>query len=261
MLTAGQIAHFDTFGFLVLRQLFTPEEAAIMKREAIEIFDEARGVGPFTGEKWEQIQPFFEQRPFSSALPDDDRVYNIGVDLLGPDFFLGTTEGSLHVGDTGWHGGPPPEHELGHVKIAFYLDALTRETGCLRVIPGSHLPQTPYPFEMLRNRAKAGPEFRPFGMLPSELPSVALECKPGDVVAFKENTLHASFGGAPGRHQHAVVFFENPKTEAQEAYIRGLYEKMKYSFHPARSYIDSDRPRIRRMVSRLVEWGFEPIEV
>ena len=46
MLTPGQIAHFETFGFLVLRQLFTPEEAAIIKKEAEGIFDEARGRQP-----------------------------------------------------------------------------------------------------------------------------------------------------------------------------------------------------------------------
>ena len=260
MLTPGQIAHFETFGFLLLRQLFTPDEAAIMKREAIEIFDEVRASKPFTGEKWEQVQPFFERRPFSAMLADDDRVYNIGVDLLGPDFFLNTTEGSLHVGDTAWHGGPPPENAVRHVKIAFYLDPLTRETGCLRLIPGSHHPRTPYPFEMLRDSKDAGPDFRPFGMLPSELPSVALECEPGDVVAFKENTLHASFGGAPGRHQHAINFVENPKTDEQMANIKAIAEKRTYSFRPARSYMNSDRPRIRRMVSRLVEWGREPLE-
>ena len=259
MLTPGQIAHFETFGFLVLRQLFTPEEAAIMKREAIEIFDEVRGGKPFTGEKWEQVQPFFERRTFMSKLADDDRIYNIGVDLLGPDFFLDGTEGSLHVGETSWHGGPPPENAVRHVKIAFYLDPLTRETGCLRVIPGSHHPQTPYPFDMLKGRSD-GPDFRPFGMLPSEIPCVALECEPGDVVAFKENTLHASFGGASGRHQHAINFVENPRTAVQVAHIKGMYESMTYSFHPSTSYIDSDRPRIRRMVSRLVEWGFEPLE-
>jgi len=259
MLTPEQVAHFETFGLLVLRQLFTPEEAAIMKREAIDIFDEVRGSKPFTGEKWEQVQPFFERRPFSAMLADDDRVYNIGVDLLGPDFFLIGTEGSLHVGDTPWHGGPPPENAVRHVKIAFYLDPLTRETGCLRLIPGSHHPQTPYPFQILSNRSDTGTEFLPFGMLPSELPSVALECEPGDVVAFKENTLHASFGGAPGRHQHAINFVENPKTEEQVEYIKGLYESMTYSFHPSESYINSERPRIRRMVARLVELGFDPL--
>jgi len=35
----------------------------------------------------------------------------------------------------------------------------------------------------------------------------------------------------------------------------------KYSYRPSRSYINGDRPRIRRMVSQLVEWGFEHTEV
>ena len=34
MLTFGQITHFETFGFLVLKHLFTQEEATIMKCEA-----------------------------------------------------------------------------------------------------------------------------------------------------------------------------------------------------------------------------------
>ena len=259
MLTTGQIAHFETFGYLVLRQLFTPEEAAIIKRESIEIFNEVRGGKSFTGDKWEQVQPFFERKLFMSNLPDDDRVYNIGVDLLGSDFFLNGTEGSLHIGDTHWHGGPPPHNAVRQVKIAFYLESLVRETGCLQVIPGSHHPQKPYPFEMLKERSTST-DFLPFGLLPSELPSVALECEPGDVIAFKENTLHASFGGASGRHQNAINFVENPKTDEQVAHIKSLYESMTYSFRPSTSYIYSDKPRIRRMVSRLVQWGFEPLD-
>jgi len=43
MLTLGQIAHFETFGFLVLKQLLTQEEAITMKREAEDIFEENRG--------------------------------------------------------------------------------------------------------------------------------------------------------------------------------------------------------------------------
>jgi len=41
------------------------------------------------------------------------------------------------------------------------------------------------------------------------------------------------------------------------AHIESLYERYKYGLHPAESYVNSDRPGIRRMVSRLVEWGFE----
>jgi len=34
-----------------------------------------------------------------------------------------------------------------------------------------------------------------------------------------------------------------------------------FGFHPAESSINSDRPRVRRMVSRLVELGCTPLPV
>ena len=260
MLTSEQIAHFETFGFLVLRQLFTQEEVAIMKRESVEIFDEVRGGKPFTGEAWEAVQPFFERRPFLSRVPEDDRIYNIGVDLLGPDFILEGTEGNLHVGDTRWHGDPPDEASVRHPKITFYTEPVTRETGCLRVIPGSHRSGPPDPYAILRGR-NDGPDFRPFGLAPSEVPSYPIESRPGDVVVFTENVLHAAFGGKAGRHQHAMSFMPNPKTDDEVAYLRNLYDGYRYALHPAESYVSSERPRLRRMVSRLVELGFETSKV
>jgi len=138
MLTSGQVAHFEAFGFLVLRQLFTKAEIATVKREAEDIFDELRADNYFEGHMWDAVQPFLERRPFLSKIPDDDRIYNIGVDLVGPDFILIGTEGNLQMGDTPWHGGIPAEDFPSHIKIAFYAYPLTRETGCLRVVPGSH---------------------------------------------------------------------------------------------------------------------------
>ena len=86
MLTAQQKAHFETFGFLMLRQLQSQDEIAIMKRESVEIFDEARNGRAFDGKRRQPVQPFFERRPFLSSLVEDDRIYGIGESLLGPDF-------------------------------------------------------------------------------------------------------------------------------------------------------------------------------
>ena len=97
----------------------------------------------------------------------------------------------------------------------------------------------------------------PFGVAPRDVPSFAIESQPGDVVVFTENLLHGSFGGRDGRHQHALSFMANPKTDAEVASVRAHYEGAKYGLHPPESYVNSERPRIRRMVSRLVEWGFE----
>jgi len=255
LLTDGQIAHFQTFGFLVIRDLFSPEEVATIRRECDEIFAEARGGGPYTG-KWEAVQPFFERRPFVSGLVADDRIYGLGEDLLGPDFYLGVTEGNLHSGDTPWHGGGGYKNGLPRIKIAFYLDPLTRDSGALRVVPGSHVSGTPDLLESLRDRSD---DYRStaFGVPQSQIPSFALETRPGDLAVFTEETLHGAFGGAPGRHQHAINFGRNPVTNVEVAQVRSSYERMRFSLRPCRSSINSKNPRVRKLVAPLVELGFD----
>ena len=259
MLTAQQKAHFETFGFLFLPHLLSQDEIAIMKRESVEIFDEARNGRAFDGKQRQPVQPFFEWRPFLSSLVEDDRIYGIGESLLGPDFFLIGTEGNLHVGDTQWHGvdldsdyGGSP-HVLQSVKVAFYLDPLDKETGCLRVIPGSHR----RPFSEHLQALMGHHSEMPFGVSGAEMPGVALECEPGDVIVFTESVFHGAFGGETGRHQHAISFFAPPVTEEQEAWLQRLYEGWTYALHPAETFVNSDRPRIRHLVSRLVDMGFE----
>jgi ectoine hydroxylase-related dioxygenase (phytanoyl-CoA dioxygenase family) len=150
----------------------------------------------------------------------------------------------------------PREGFPNHIKIAFYPEPLTRETGCLRVVPGSHNVSTPDLLAVLRDRNYEA-DFMPFGLAPSDVPSFAIESQPGDVVVFTENLLHGTFGGRDGRHQHALSFMANPKTDAEVSSVRTLYEGAKFGLHPAESYVASDRPRIRRMVSKLVELEFE----
>ena len=255
MLSTAQTAHFETFGFLVLKRLFTQDEVAIIKSEAEEIFDEARGGKPYAGVR-EHAMPFFERGAFMSTIADDDRIYDIGVSLMGPDFVLDGTEGNLMTGDSSWHCMVPAQNLLPSIKIAFYPDPLTRDTGCLRFIPGSHKAGSPDPYADFRNNDVYSGS-RPFDMEPTDIPSYAIESQPGDVVVFTENVLHASFGGRNGRHQHVINFGANPRTEEQVAYIRGQHDATIRSLRPAESYVNSDRPRIRRMVSRLVELGFE----
>ena len=259
MLTPGQIAHFETFGFLVLRQVFNAKEVAVMRRESDEIFAEERNGGPVS-DTTQGVQPFFELKPFLSTLVADDRIYNIGLDLLGPDFLLVQTEGRSRVGDTPWHGPVAEENATRTTKIGFYLDELRRDTGCLRFVPGSHRPADPDLYEPLRARDE-NPDVRDFGIDPRDVPCYPAETDPGDLIVFTENTLHGSYGGRPGRHQYAINFMENPKTDEKVAYVKGLYESWKFGLRPAESYINSDSPRIRGMVSRLVEWGFETSKV
>ncbi len=49
MLTSEQKKHFEVFGFLALRGLFSEKEMAIITQEAQEIFLEERNGRPFAG--------------------------------------------------------------------------------------------------------------------------------------------------------------------------------------------------------------------
>ena len=256
MLSEDQKRQFDAFGYLVLRGVLTSDEIAAIKRESDEIFSEGAGSKLPSGRV--ALQPFFERRPFMSGLAADDRIYGIGEDLLGPDFFLIGTEGNLHVGDTYWHGDGMWDEKIRAVKIAFYPERLTVETGSLRVVPGSHRRHTPDLFASLR-RGSDDPQSMPFGLPQSEIPSVALELQPGDLAVFTENILHAAFGGHDGRHQHAINFMENPNTESKMRDVMSFYEVSRYSLRPSESYVKSESPRIRRMVAKNLELGFDVI--
>ena len=258
MLTKEQTAHFEAFGFVVLRKLLSSEEMDTFTREANEIFEEKLGVVPSEMTERGKVEPFFEHRPFLNSLLDDDRIYMVAEQLLGADFVLDESEGNLHVGDTAWHGGNS-WHILRWIKFGFYLEPLTRDTGGLRAIPGSHLPGEPDLYAPFRTGKPASEPI--LGMPQSEIPSVALEIEPGDVIVFTEAMLHASFGGRPGRHQHAVSYFANPTTEAEIERVHDVARRLPPTGRPLEMHIDSDRPRVRRMVSRLLELGFEPLKL
>ena len=53
----------------------------------------------------------------------------------------------------------------------------------------------------------------------------------------------------------------NPSTDEQIAAIRRDYGELRFSFHPVETYVNSKKPRIRRMVSKLVETGFPPVKI
>ena len=147
-----------------------------MREEAEEIFREDRGGKPFADAESQFIQPFFHKRPFLSGVIADDRIYNIGVDLLGPDFLLHGTEGRLRVGPTPWHAGRVQPNSVRHIKVGMYLDTLRKDTGCLRVIPGSH---------------RDGVRGAPFA--DEELDrAISLPTAPGDIIVLHNKLLHSS---------------------------------------------------------------------
>ena len=262
MITAEQKAHWDTFGFLMLRQLFAPGEVKVLREAATEVVKQEGRGNAFTNDPGFGTGAFMERHPALANWVDDDRIYEIPEAMLGPDYLLQHTGGAVWRGDTPWHGGlgfeqrPSPPYKTA--KIAMYFDSLKKETGCLRVIPGSH--RRPYADRLHPLMSEdQDPTHEAFGLQGPGVPCVALESEPGDIIVFSESTYHSSFGSKTGRLQIYTEYMANPTTDDHIEYLRNDYDRSKWSYHPSESYINSDRPRIRRMVSTLVEMGFEPV--
>lgn len=221
ILSRDQIAFFDTFGFIRLPGLLADRAAAI-----IEAFDQVwagRG-GGHDGRRHDNRQrscvvPFIDQHPVLCALLDDPRVHGAACDLLGDDFNYMGSDGNFYAGDTGWHS-DGWHAEQRFIKLAFYLDPLSPETGALRVIPGSHRVGDRYSEQL--QRITGSP--RPFGMGGDELPAHATVIRPGDLMIFDHNTKHAAFGGGSNRRMFTINLcqrFPEDRLEALQDYLAG----------------------------------------
>ena len=174
------------------------------------------------------------------------------------------------------------------IKVAMYLDPVTAETGCLRVVPGSHRLPLHKDLEPLRYwrvkqtiaegrgsekdleqfRDLVGDNGEPiFGVQPADLPGFPLESEPGDVVFFNQHIYHSSFGGHTGRRMFTMNFAEAPKTDEQIELLKReyagssvardalQYTKSDRTYEP--EFLYSDSPRIQSMVAKLIDLGFE----
>ena len=211
--TEQQLNHLYTFGFVAFRELFSSDEVAWITDEFEQVV-QVHG-GDHDGEKHTGTVPALDHSERLCTLLDDARILGIASAILGDDFNYAGGDANFYVGNTGWHpdGNYP---DVFAIKLAFYLDPLTRDTGCLRVLPGSHRPDSPWRTEGLQPRDSEAS----WGVPPSEIPgNVALETNPGDLVVFNHSTFHASFGGANRRRMFTMNLHKRGKTEAELARI------------------------------------------
>ena len=246
-LTAQQVAFWDVFGYLILPKVFGPSEVEAMTRDLDERALSDRGGDDFQGERRQDVS--LSDAPSFSGLVTDDRLHTPLQQLLGEDYIsISGPGGGLFVGDTQWH---PDQAHVGdgkqnRLKAGIYLDRVRKESGCLRVVPGSHrnpLHDELKPLRMgrlkkaiadgslLSNIAPASKADEKelsdweqetgidldddntiYGIDPLIIPSAALESDPGDVVFFNQAIFHAAFGGKTGRRMVAITWAEAPST-------------------------------------------------
>ena len=201
-LTHQQISFFHNFGYLSFPDLMADRIGEIDL--AFEELWAKNGYGhngqPHDGLARSCLVPFIDLSETLSSLLDDPRILGIASGLLGEDFNYMGSDGNYYVGNTGWHSDGWHE-EILHIKIAFYLDNLTSQTGCLRVIPGSHKVGDDYADTLSK---EVGKSQELLGVKSTEIPCVNFETKPGDIVCFNHNLKHAAFGGGSRRRMFTM---------------------------------------------------------
>lgn len=214
-LTEQQVVFFQTFGYLLFPGLLA-EEIDWITEEFEEVF-RRHPYGRHDGTRRTCIVPFIDQSERLCTLLDHPQIVEMASSLLGEDFNYLGGDGNYYVGDTPWHS--DGWHDVGlYIKVALYLDPLTRDTGCLRVIPGTHLLHCPWAQEA----RKVTCSLEAFGISGREVPCVALETKPGDVVVFNHNLLHASFGGGSARRMFTLNLCRYARTKEELEDLRAF---------------------------------------
>lgn len=201
-LSDDQISFFETFGFLHIKGLMSDSIDEISSAFEEVWREHAGGHGGRSHDQYQRscLVPFIDRHKRLSALLDDPRILAIAGGVLGSDFNYSTSDGNLYVGDTPYHSNPFAGG-LRALKLAFYLDPVSVDTGCLRVMPGSHRFGDAYADD-LHAHVKLSQEH--WGVAQSELPAVALPTTPGDLVVFNHRIKHGSFGGG-GRRRLFVI--------------------------------------------------------
>lgn len=226
MITPQQQRFFDVFGFLHFPQL-VEDRIAWISEQFEQVFAQRNDIAAHDGTRRTCVFPFIDQREEFCALLDDPRIVGIAGGLLGDDFNYLGGDGNYYVGDTGWHS-DGWHTDTRYIKIALYLDPVGRDSGCLRVIPGSHRIGEGFA-EAIQQVTQAR---EAFGVAPADVPAVALESRPGDVVVFNHNIKHAAFGGGTRRRMFTLNLCEQCRTPAQQADLR------EYINNHARFWVD-----------------------
>ena len=137
MLIQVQCDHFKTFGFLLLRDYFSADEAATIKAEYKSRCDAAANYVPFDGTKRQVMNMMVPDTPFYCSLLDDrGRFLGIAEQLAGKVLGMSVSITRL-VSNTYWHY-DSTTYDLTSLQFGCYLESVRAETGALRVIPGSH---------------------------------------------------------------------------------------------------------------------------
>lgn len=206
MIDQSHLTAFGDDGFVVLRGIFDPVPLAV---EVTRALDDGFGSSPRNigraGNEFRYLPMMSERTPVSLALIDE--FPELAARLLGRRVLPVRAKGTRYFGGTEWHS--DSDLDIASLGFVAYLEALDADNGALRVISGSHRPESLSP----THAAVAGL---------SALSGQAVSTEPGDVIVFDEHLWHSSSGGHD-RRQWRIDFVADPTTVVETDAVRRYF--------------------------------------
>lgn len=271
-LTKEQIQHYETFGFIVRRQVFDLKEIEKLNDEfekyLVEMKKELEQKKDRPFPNWSNLTP---NTPYIAGLLEDPRICVPTEQLLGDDVFPVYSNSNSMSKETSWHPDMIHRHIRG-LKNLVYLQPTTADRGALRVIPGSH--KTSFSSKLMNiglcpSRTESDRNFlEEANITGKDIPSFAFNSEPGDVVTIDQNVWHAAFNCYEDRRLCSFGFYSNPKTTQEEMELKALVKrsrahKKELTMSSQSQYYHSwwlknpkNSPRRSRWINSLDNWGF-----
>jgi len=235
-LTPHQIDFMETFGYLKFPGLLKDKLSAI--EHAFQSLMEKNGGDKHAGLKRFDVSPFINHDFYLCTLLDDSRIQGIASGLLGENYQYWNSDGNYYVGDTYWHSDTDWPEPIRFYKMAIYLDKMTQDTGALRIIPGSHRFGEGFSETVHKHLTS---ENSMWGKLKGqEIPAVAVETEPGDLVVFNHSTKHSAWGGGRKRRMFTIVFTGYHEKGPSRDAFREIIKQHGYTTHEV--FGDEDQP-------------------
>jgi hypothetical protein len=221
MLDHMTVAHFEAFGFVVLRGLLTPAETDTLRKEAEFAVSNAYAADYTHSEIDTARQPAFDVPTMTTDTPlsmhliaDDSRLWQASHYLMRTPTIPSNAEATCFLANSRWHADLTPE--VQGVKFMAYLQPCSGENGQLQVMPGSHQAATR---DMMWEYIRQDPRRQGYLENPDDwqIPAVGIDAEPGDVIAFHVNLLHASIEGRR-RMAWSIYYFADPALEGPDRY-------------------------------------------
>lgn len=216
-LTAQQIQHYDTFGFLLVRDFLSPQRVEAL-REAVTRLKATESGEPDALKHTGRVVGMFHKDPLLLELFDDPALDAIATTLLRDDKtvrFLGD-EYVSYSSPADWHPDMRAEEVFESLKFGFYLDDISRG-GCLRVVPGSHTPALSAAVEKYRASGKPSPELES---------AHACMTRPGDLLVFNLKIWHQGTANPPGTHRRVIFWSVGQGKPEFNTFARNFHDRV-----------------------------------